>query len=343
MVSQWRNMAPWARPYVPIVGGRAGELDGLGWVSDADKDTVMPLVEILPGRVEDTVKRLARGWGGSHPVLLDTGWFDPSTEVDGRHHLVDLFDRCRGHVRAVPVGGLGRGIDHIAAIAGVVAADGHGAVLRLDESDLAEPAGRNRQIDGWLAVVDLTPPDVDVVVDVGRLSQPGHVAVLLNTHQLLATLPHAQEWRSLTLAGSAFPQLSPNGHVDSEELYERLEWRLWETVSHGELPRAPGFGDHVLSPPGPAEPPPGPAIIYTLACSWLVVKRRPLAPRFDELRAASQLLVTRPEFAGAGHCRGCAYIESCSEGDVSANWSDWRSAGACHHIHTSVDQVLSAA
>jgi hypothetical protein len=90
------------------------------------------------------------------------------------------------------------------------------------------------------------------------------------------------------------------------------------------------------------EPPPGPAIIYTLASDWLVVKRRALAPRFDELRAASQLLVTRPEFLGAAHCRGCAYIEGCSAGDVSANWDDWRSAGACHHIHTSVDQILSA-
>ena len=58
------------------------------------------------------------------------------------------------------------------------------------------------------------------------------------------------------------------------------------------------------------------------------MKRRALAPRFDELRAASQALVIRPEFAGAEHCRGCAYIEGCSEGGVSANWDDWRSAGA---------------
>jgi len=336
-------MAPWARPYVPIISGRPGDLDGVGWLGDEQKDGVRPLVEVLPGRFEETAKRLGRGWGGSSPVLLDTVWLDPSAEVDGRHHLVDLFARCRGYVKAVPVGGLGRGIDHTAAIAGVVAADGRGAALRLDASDLTEPAGRNRQIDGWLAVVDLEPQEVDVVLDVGRLGQPSHVAILLNTHQLLATLPHAQEWRSLTLAGSAFPQLSPNGYVDSEELHERLEWRLWETVSHGELPRAPGFGDHVLSPPGPEEPPPGPAIIYTVARNWLVVKRRALAPRFDELRAASQALVARPEFAGAGHCRGCTYIEGCSAGGVSANWGDWRAAGACHHIQTSVEQIAHAA
>jgi Beta protein len=342
MVSQWRNMAPWARPYVPIVSGRRGDLRGLGWLSESHRDGVVPLVEVLPDRFEDTVMRLVGSWGPSRPVLLDTVWLDPSAEVDGRHHLVDLFERCRGRLQAVPVGGLGRGIDHTAAIAGVVAAGGTGAALRLDATDLVEPVGRNRQIDGWLAVVDLAPQDVDVVVDIGRLSQSGQVAVLLNTHQLLATLPHVQEWRSLTLAGSAFPLLSPNGRVDCEELYERLEWRLWETVSHGQLPRAPGFGDHVLSPPGPEEPPPGPAIIYTVARSWLVVKRRALAPRFDELRAASQALVTRPEFAGAGHCRGCAYIEECSAGGASANWDDWRSAGACHHIQTSVEQISGA-
>jgi hypothetical protein len=339
MVSQWRNMSPWALPYVPILRGGPGELEGLGWLPDDAKDRVAPLVEVPPGSFKATAERLAVGWGQGRPVLLDTVRLDPSAEIGGRHHLIDLFDRCRGHIKAVPVGGLGRGIDHTATIAGIVAAEGHGAGLRLDAGDLAEPRQRDRQIDGWLAVVDMAPEEVDLVLDVGEISEPSQVGTLLATHQLLAALPYADEWRSLTLAGGAFPHLSPNGHTDSEQLFERLDWRLWETVSHGELPRPPGFGDHVLARPGSLESPPGPAIVYTSGPSWLVVKRHQLAPSFDELRAASQLLLGRPEFAGAAHCRGCAHIQECAAGGSTGRWEAWRAAGTCHHIQTSVAQI----
>jgi hypothetical protein len=78
---------------------------------------------------------------------------------------------------------------------------------------------------------------------------------------------------------------------------------------------------------------------YTTGSSWLVVKRRQLAPRSDELRAASQAILARPEFAGGRHCRGCATIEEFATGGMPGGLDGWRAAGVCHHIETSVAEL----
>jgi hypothetical protein len=130
-----------------------------------------------------------------------------------------------------------------------------------------------------------------------------------------------------------------DGGCDYENVSDRLDWRLWKLVVGGELPRPPGFGDHVVRPPGGSNSSCGATIAYTTGCSWLVVKRGRVAPRSDEVRAASQALLARPEFAGARHCRGCAMIEEFAAGDSPGGLEGWRAAGVCHHIETSVAEL----
>jgi hypothetical protein len=340
-MAYWRNEAGWTRPYVPVIRGHAGELDALAWLPDPVKQRVMPLVEVVPGRVDRTARTLAATWGDTQPVLLDTVLLEDYATDARRHQLVELFERCRGMVRAIPVGGLERGIDHTAALAGVAAAQRRGAALRVTPAELRPGEERDRRLHGWLAVVDLEPEQVDLVVDVAEVGEPSQVASLLASHEALAELPHANEWRSVTLAAAAVPGLAPCGGRDHEDLYDRLDWRLWRMVSGGELPRQPGFGDHVARAPGQGDPDCGVTIAYTTGGSWLVVNRRRVAPRSDELRAASQALLARPEFAGGEHCRGCATIEEFATGGSPGGLDGWRAAGVCHHIETSVAELTS--
>jgi Beta protein len=242
-------------------------------------------------------------------------------------------------LRAIPVGGLERGIDHTAALAGVAAAHRRGAALRVAPTDLWPGERRRRQLDGWLAVVDLAPEDVDLVIEIDEVREPSHVATLLSVHEALTELPYAQEWRSVTLAAAGSPEIPPCGNGDYEELSDRLDWRFWKAVSGGELPRHPGFGDHVATEPSPADGHRGATITYTTGGSRLVVTRRRLAPRSDELRALSQALLARPEFAGGTHCRGCATIEEFATGGSPGGLDGWRAAGVCHHIETSVAEL----
>lgn len=301
----------------------------------------MPLVEIVPGRLRATARGLAGSWGESQPILLDTLLLEDNQTEARRHQLVELFNRCRGLVRAIPVGGLDRGIDHTAALAGVVATHRRGAALRLTQEDLRPDVQRDRALDGWLAMVDLGPDEVDLVLDLGDVSEPTHVAALLAAHEGLAELPYAREWRSVTLAATASPSFPPNGRCDYEDVFERLDWQLWKMVSSGALPRVPGFGDHGVPPPSQRDPSCGTSIAYTTGCSWLVVKRGRPAPESDELRAASQALMARPEFAGAAHCRGCALIEEFAAGGSPGGLHGWRAAGVCHHIEASVAELTA--
>jgi Beta protein len=337
-MAHFRRQVADARPYVPVLPGRTGELHALAWLPEPVKRRVMPLVEIDPGELNTLPRALAGAWGDGQPILLDTLRVEPEPSEARNHQLVELFERCRGLVHAIPVGGLDRGIDHSAALAGVAATQRRGAALRLAPADLL--LGRTpRRLDGWLAVVDLAPDQVDLVIDLGEVREPSHVATLLAAHDALSELPYAAEWRSVTLAATASPSLPPNGTCDYEDLFDRLDWRLWKLVSNDDLPRIPGFGDHVARPSGVAERDCGASIAYTTGCSWLVVRRGRVAPRSDELRAASQALLARPEFAGAAHCRGCALIEEFATGDTPGGVDGWRAAGVCHHIEASVAEL----
>lgn len=338
-MAHFRHHVADARPYVPVIRGRTGDLHALAWLPELVKRRVMPLVEIDPGELNSAPRALAGAWGDGQPILLDTVLLGHEPSDARNHQLVELFERCRGLVRAIPVGGLDRGIDHSAALAGVAATQHRGAALRVKPVDLLPEGARQRRLDGWLAVVDLTPEQVDLVIDLGEVREPSHVATLLAAHDALAGLPYAAEWRSVTLAAAASPRVPANGTSDYEHLFDRLDWRLWKLVSDGELPRMPGFGDHVVRPPGLTGRDCGASIAYTTGCSWLVVKRGRVAPRSDELRAASQALLARPEFAGAAHCRGCALIEEFAAGDSPGGLDGWRAAGVCHHIETSVAEL----
>ncbi len=338
-MAHFRRDASGTRPYVPVIRGRDSELSALAWLPDGVKKNVMPLVEIEPGALAQAPRALASSWGDSRPVLLDTLLLDHGASEVREHELVELFEHCRGTVQAVPVGGLGRGIDHTAALAGVVAAQQRGAALRVAPRELLPGAPRERRLESWLAVVDLAPDQVDLVIDLGEVREPRHVSSLLAAHDALSELPYAQEWRSVTLAAAAWPTVPQDGGCDYEDLSDRLDWRLWRLVADGELPRAPGFGDHIVRPPGASDSACGATIAYTTGCSWLVVKRGRIAPRSDELRAASQALLARPEFAGARHCRGCALIEEFATGSSPGGLEGWRAAGVCHHIETSVAEL----
>ena len=74
--------------YVPVLKGRQGELAALAAIQPMTKQAIMPLLEIVPGSVEEperpsqlrtvisrTAKRLET-WAG-HRLLLDAGILPP--------------------------------------------------------------------------------------------------------------------------------------------------------------------------------------------------------------------------------------------------------------------------
>jgi T4 beta protein len=351
-----------ARHYIPILKGKAGEFDALSWMPAAARDDFKPLIEIVavPWDYEDDVPakaiephldgaatRIARCWGSDQEFFVDTLWLDPDEQAGGAHHLVYLCGRLRGDALPVPVGGLTRGSSHTLAVADVAAVDGRGAALRLDTDDLEDLGTLQARIDNWLPVVGLGPEDVDLVVDFGELSAAAYTATLVAARGLLPALPHLGQWRSFTAASGAFPESLVGIASDSEHLVERLDWKLWLALDSAGLPRTPTFGDHAIGHPSlldadPRDLRPAANIRYTADGDWLVVKRRWVRRGFDQFRDASQILRSRGEYAGSGHCRGCEFIDACAGGGGgTGNLTTWRAVGTCHHLTTVLSQLAS--
>jgi hypothetical protein len=349
------------RHYVPILKGKKGEFDALGWLDGAAKDAMTPLVEIftVPWDWDDDVpaktieahlasaaKGIIGGWGPERAIFVDTLWLEPDELAGGAHHLEYLFDLLRGNVDAVPVGGPARGNAHSSAIAAIVAQDSRGACCRLDADDVSDIAGIAPNVDGWLAAIKLTPADVDLVIDFGEVTATNRGAFEIAAGALLPALPHLTDWRSLTLASGAFPRDLSNVPADSEELIDRHDWRLWRAVDSSSVPRKPTFADFAINHPGLFDPDPrtmrpSAGIRYAADAQWLIVKRRWVRHGYDQYRDASQIVLGRPEYCGAVHCRGDAFISACAAGGQTGNLTTWRAVGTSHHVQRTVDAIAS--
>jgi hypothetical protein len=346
---------------VPILKGKKGEFDALGWLGDPAKDALTPLIEVftIPWDWDDDVpaktieahldsfaKGIVGGWGPNRSVFVDTIWLDPAELAGGKHHLEYLFDALRGHVDAVPVGGLVRGNAHAAAIAAIGAQDGRGACCRLDADDVSDTATLASRIDAWLAAVGLTAVEADLVIDFGEVTATNRGAFEIAAGALLPTLPHLADWRSLTLASGAFPRDLSSVPAESEELFDRHDWRLWRAVDGSSVPRKPTFGDFgighpELSDPDPRTMRPSASIRYATDTQWLVVKRRWVRHGYDQYRDASAIVGGRPEYSGAAHCRGDAFIDACAAGGPTGNLTTWRAVGTSHHLVRTVETIAS--
>jgi hypothetical protein len=340
------------RNYVSILKGKRGEFDALSWVSDAVKERTTPLIEIVtvPRDLEDdtptksleehleaAVQRLHLGWGQISRIFLDSFWVDPDASVDGQHHLECLFEIARSKLTAIPVGGLTRSESHAAAVGAVAATDRRGALLRLDTDDISDMAALVTAVDDWLVTTALSPADVDLVLDLGELTAAGYGAMVLVCRVVLPGLPYIDDWRSLTLASGAFPQFLVEVGADSEDVFDRLDWRLWTAARDGSLPRMLTLGDYAIAHPGlldidPRAMRPSASIRYTTDPAWLILKRRWVRHGFDQFRTASGILMARSEYAGTEHCRGCEFIAACAAGGPTGNLTTWRAVGTCHHL-----------
>jgi hypothetical protein len=349
------------RHYVPILKGKKGEFDALAWLDDATKDALTPLIEVftvpwdwsedapaktIEAHLDSAAKGIIGGWGANRTILVDSLWLDPDEQAGGKHHLEYLFDELRGHAGAVPVGGLARGNAHTAAIAAIVGQDHRGACCRLDGDDVSDSSSLTGRIDAWLSAVGLSPGEVDLVIDLGEVTATNRGAFEIAAGALLPTLPHLVDWRSLTLASGAFPRDLSSVPAESEELFDRHDWRLWRAVDGSSVPRKPTFADFAINHPGLSDPDPrtmrpSASIRYATDTQWLLVKRRWVRHGYDQYRDASAIVVGHAEYSGATHCRGDVFIDACAAGGPTGNLTTWRAVGTCHHLRKTVETLAS--
>lgn len=356
------------RPYVPVLWTKRGERSALRDLQPQVKAGLTPLFVVppitfdfqnaMPSRTIDRhldtlAVDLARAWGTA-PAVIDLLHVDDDELMqDGSHPLMWLTNEAAFvGLPLIPAVSPSRSHEYLAAVAGVQARYGRGICLRLPVSEWPT-AGGFSPIESLMTELNVSVPEVDLVLDLGSGPgrSPSHALQVLRAE--LTGLPHATRWRSLVVAGTAFP--SPLTVAKGHSLIERTEWLVYSAVvSGGHVPRIPVFGDYAIASPDPGgdiDPSKislSAQLRYTVSDAWLIAKGNLFKGRGGTghggraMTPVAANLIESPHFAGEKHCAGDRWIQDAASGEGSGgNAEAWRRVGTVHHLTQVTDELAS--
>jgi len=165
---------------------------------------------------------------------------------------------------------------------------------------------------------------------------------------LLNSTPYLNEWRSLTLNGTAVPKdLSDIGRDTIEEI-ERSEWIIWKKLlKDNQLKRIPNFGDYAIANPAPFEADPRlirmtANIRYTGDDKFIIFKGRDLRKYgYGQYFTLAAQVMAHTEYRGSDFSVGDYYIEEVGLQRVNkpGNQTTWRRAATNHHLTLVVTEL----
>jgi hypothetical protein len=344
--------------YVPVLKGRQGELAALAAIQPMTRQATMPLLEIVPGSVEEperpsqlrtavsrTAKRLET-WAGNR-LLLDAAFLPPKAAPG------DEFGTLGNAVMAA----IDQGVDATPVVhldddpqvyrdAATLHEELHrGVALRLGTEDLDEDSEDIEDaLTELLNTLHVERQDVDLILDLGPVN--GDLSVRAGARLVadaLRGLSAVDEWRNVIITGGAFPPdlsafepwtLGEAPRYDAT-LYDYLRQRR-------RLPRIPTFGDYAITYPALVAGLPhraAPQLRYCVADRWLVLKGRLNDPRgHEQFFEVCERIATHPDFVGAALGNADARIAN-SRSKGPGNAATWREVGTTHHLDFVVRRI----
>ncbi|UOB55528.1 beta family protein [Burkholderia pyrrocinia] len=352
--------------YVPVLKWRQGEYLALSRLDPAVRDWVTPLFEVpteawdfeaeapaksLDEHLAKFGVRLKQKWD-SRRCFVDSPFIDGEASVDnGTHHLAHIFDLARvAGAMPVPVLGLGRSEAYIGAVRAIVDRDGRGACLRLTPDDFG--VSMHAEVDALLKGIGIDEGACDLVLDCAADIATSPKMQALVWKGLLDELPKVADWRSITIAGTSFPQTLPSALFRPSGVIKRHDWLGYKSLV-GMLPagvRVPTFGDYGVAHPeteliDPRMLDPNAKVKYTINDEWFIamgvqVKKHGRAQYADVCR--SIVSARPPIFMGGAYSYGDKFIEDCANGDGSTGGaSTWPMVGSNHHVTKVVRDVAT--
>jgi hypothetical protein len=355
--------------YIPILKGKQGEYDAVQTLFLPDRAALTPLFEVpavdfdyktqQPKKSEAAHLTASRdkmlaSWGTARHFYVDMGDARLSNPVlgdpNGQHPYTFMFDLARAvGLLPVPVIPLAPDPALIAAVRAIHAKDGRGVMVRVARQHLSSPIFVQlvHQLLGQLA---LPPGQVDMLLDLDQV-ESANVQLYLNwLVQWLPHLPYSTAWRTLTLAGCAFPKTLSAFKVGTVGLVPRAEWAVWSSLlSH--LPnggRMPTFSDYGVSFTDVAEVDPRIMqnvhnIRYTAANEWFIFRGKNLKTgKGPSNHQVCQQVVAHSSYCGPTFSTGDAEIYACAGRTTHPrNPTQWRETGTNHHLTFVVRQLAS--
>ncbi len=299
-------------------------------------------------------RRLVRGllgpmaavWDHDVPVRLDGSWLEPG-------EFSAVLDDCRSFGRPVsPVVSLGHPLHRLEAAAAATAWSGCGFVLRLAPADFraGKVASRVRDL---CSSLEAKPHDVDVVLDLGAMSERHWGADAVLARSMVEALPTRDEWRNFALTGSSTPAhaRAPEFPPDDIRWLVRSEWWTWLALkAAGGVGRMPVFGDYGVIHPDRVEAIAEPKrliripqIRYTWADGTWLIRGTDLDGGPDDTRRLLRQFCDDPlGWSGPDMSWGDAWMLQAATGsDSLGSFETWRRVGQTHHIAYVTQQLAT--
>lgn len=354
--------------YAPAILTRQGERLAMRELPEPVKAAITPLfvvhpIDLQPGttepvrsvsaHLEKLARQLRQDWGSS-PAFVDLRFIDTSKPLeDGRHPLLSFVVRCReSDLPLAPViSGAQAPSYRRAAVEGASAA-GTTIALRLSPDEWANtgtPLG-DGHLQGLLAETGREPEAVHLILDVEEIGTSSAL-VAAAVRPALRSLPHANQWASLTVLGTGMPVGTQEVGRDSEMHLPRREWALWRALDGADHRRS-SFGDYVVQNPDPIsnfDPrfmDSSAQLRYTTSNSWFVVRGRGMKADdggAEQIRTLAEKIVSDPiVYSGRDFSWGDRWLWDCvHNAGAPGGQGVWRKVTTNHHLTFVVGQLAS--
>ncbi|OLS99348.1 hypothetical protein BJF90_39235 [Pseudonocardia sp. CNS-004] len=287
--------------------------------------------------------------------MLDTAFvIDETDPTGGLRTIAD--DAAEMGLHLVPVVSPGRDHGHTTAAADLHRLRGAGVVRPALSEAMALRTAGPRGADHPHRHLGVNPEDIDLVLDLGEEANTELVESVARF--ALANLPHAGQWRTLVLAGAAFPRDLAGVPKEQITRIPRHDWHLYcllanEASSAGQ--RVPTFGDYGVAHPDPTLTV-NPRFMsisgslrYTSDDDWLVAKGGELfkgrggGAGGEAIRPATQMLALHEEFCGADFSEGDRWINRVALDPAAScgNPERWRRTATNHHLAFVTDRLAT--
>lgn len=355
--------------YVPILLTRQAEIRSLGDLSSKIANSIVPMFMVHPrdwdydnddykrsvdDHLDRLVKDLSSRWG-DREALVDVGHLNDDVTADGEHPLVALIDRAREkNVTLTPVTDADRSPEHQEAVRRVVAG-GSELLLRLPASQWKAVTAHRPRLNALLERFAIDPGKVHLLFDLKTETGPAAQSGLKSA---LSALDHADQWASVTVAGTSMPSSMPPG--EGLHRLPRPEWEFYRSLRDGRFPRIPAFSDYGIQ--HPKLPEVNPAVLqitahlrYLVENDWIIAKGglfKGPAGRGEGGKAmipALKALIADPDYT-PNHCACEKWVAQTLDNAESAvnpskikagNALTWRQQGTTRHVTRAAELISS--
>ncbi len=344
--------------YVPILKGKRAEFPAVGKLKSHKHIT--PMFEAVPSRDANQIPKDVDGCGypAGQPYFVDMLFWDDDEESDAGtavaakddHPLIVCFEESKKRAqRAIPVTGTGRSPMYQDAVRKIVNAQKNGVAIRLLPDDFEDETELTTALENLLNFLSVDYSDADLIIDLGAGVVQQNAQVVAQIHRAnLDLTPRIDDWRTLTVAGAAFPIGLAGLTSGIWNPVPRTEWQGWQKLLIGgtKPKRLPAYSDYGIA--SPFLPPTGRVTIlaqlrYSTPTSFMVWKGKNVSKAgHGQFIDICKDLVQRGFYRGAAFSEGDQEIEKkATTAGSPGNPEQWRKIGNNHHLETVLDQIAN--